>query len=76
MLSSEYRLAVDGESGWSVTARIPWRALGDYLPVPNDKLHLDVQADFGTPDGTAYLYSISLGGKYRSFTDPSLWNAG
>ncbi len=77
---AEYRLVVHNgneqakDKGWSMTARIPWRALGDYLPVPNDKLHLDVQVDFGNADGSAYFYSMSLGGSLRSFTNPSLWN--
>ena len=71
---SEYRVAASGETGWSLTARIPWVSLGDYYPNPGDELHLDVQCDFGNADGTAHTFSLHWGGQGRSYRDPSTWN--
>jgi|GEM_PF-4276646 len=71
---AEYRIAINDTDGWALTCRIPWRVLGDYMPVPNDKLHLNAQVDFSNADGSSYIYSLMLGRKGRSFTDPSLWN--
>ena len=71
---AEYRLKVDPGQGWSLTGRIPWTALGDYYPVPGDELHLNFQVDFANPQGTAHLFSLSWGGRDRSYADPSAWN--
>ena len=60
---------------WSLTGRIAWKSLGEYYPVPNDKLHLDLHLDFGNAEGTDHVMSLRWGGKQRPYADPSEWFA-
>ncbi|MBI4023702.1 MAG: hypothetical protein HY360_01895 [Verrucomicrobia bacterium] len=71
---ADYRITVKTGKGWTLTGKIPWSALGDYRPVPNDQIHLNFQVDFGNADGTASIFSLPWGGLEGSFANPSRWN--
>ena len=71
---AQYRVAVVGTDTWTMTGRIAWSELGDYIPNPGDTLHINVQIDFASPKGDKHLYSLYLGGKGRSYADPRNWN--
>ena len=72
---AEYQVQRTGEQSWSLTGRIAWKSLGEYYPVPNDKLHLDLHLDFGNAEGTDHVMSLRWGGKQRPYADPSEWFA-
>ena len=71
---AQYRVAVVGEDTWTMTGRIAWSELGDYIPSPGDALHINVQIDFAAPKGDKHLYSLYLGGKGRSYAEPRNWH--
>ncbi len=74
LAGATYRLHVLGPTSWTMTARIPWNAIGAYVPKPGDKLHMNVQVDFADPTGKSHLFSLNLGGMDRGYAVPALWN--